>query len=303
MTTYAPDTGSTRGSLAPPTLACHLVPATRSRTPAVSRRALNGTRRPQSSHWRGRLQCVVRGRRAWDCRLRGTFCHTPRQVPGPRCHVHVRGHRHGERCGVGRPACPRSRPRAAPAPADATCSHTPQRQGRRPPCDAPAGPAGYAPDAGLWGHCAGKDASPGHVPLRADHCSCATGGYHPCACHNAPRAAAPSHTPPAACGATAPRGGSAGQGTPRKAARCGGCATATPPRGATRAPEPTAPAPSRTSVRCHDAGMESHRLRHHPRRAPHTWHERRARRRQAPATTDAAPRGDRQPTDTRRASP
>ena len=34
--------------------------STQGLTLAVSRRALNGTRRPQSYHWRGRLHCVVR---------------------------------------------------------------------------------------------------------------------------------------------------------------------------------------------------------------------------------------------------
>ena len=29
-------------------------------TPAVSRRAMYGTRKPQSYHWRGRLHCFVR---------------------------------------------------------------------------------------------------------------------------------------------------------------------------------------------------------------------------------------------------
>ena len=49
----------------------------KSLTPAVSRRAMYGIRMPQSSHWRGRLQCVVRASRVWDVRLRGTLGQPP----------------------------------------------------------------------------------------------------------------------------------------------------------------------------------------------------------------------------------
>ena len=66
--------------------------------------------------------------------------------------------------------------------------------------------------------------------------------------------------------------------------------------GRTATSTPLAPAP------CDDAGGGSHRLRHHPRRhdTPGTSD---ARTHQTPATTDTAPRGDRQPTDVRRAEP
>ena len=59
------DVGTRRGVRArsdapagPP--ACHRHPPRQPLTPAVSRRALDGTRLPQSSHWRGRLHCFVR---------------------------------------------------------------------------------------------------------------------------------------------------------------------------------------------------------------------------------------------------
>ena len=44
-------------------------------------------RLPQSYHWRGRLQCVVRARRVWDVHLRGTLDEPSRRADRPRGRV------------------------------------------------------------------------------------------------------------------------------------------------------------------------------------------------------------------------